>query len=74
MHYTEFKNLILNELKQNPDGLSWKELKTRLSLPYDSPCPTWVNRLETENGLARVKGSGRSYLWRIKVINTQRNL
>jgi len=61
----------MNELRQNPDGLTWKELKNSLSLPYVSPCPARVNRLETENGLARVKGSGRAYLWKF-LINVQR--
>jgi hypothetical protein len=65
MKYTDFKDLIEKELKQNPNGLTWNELKERLTLPYDRPCPTWVNRMEGEIGLSRIKGSGRALVWTI---------
>ena len=65
MTYDEFKDLIAIELKKNPSGFTWKELRTRLGLPYDRPCPTWVSRMESDIGLARVKRSGRAYIWTI---------
>jgi hypothetical protein len=66
MRYVEFVLLIEEELRDNPGGLTWVELKERLDLPYNQPCPSWVGRMEQENGLSRTRGSGRAYLWKIK--------
>ncbi|MDH3890492.1 MAG: hypothetical protein OEV49_05360 [candidate division Zixibacteria bacterium] len=63
MTYVQFKDRIANELRKNPAGFTWNELKVRLKLPYDRPCPTWVNRMETDIGLSREKGPGRAYIW-----------
>jgi hypothetical protein len=63
MTYVEFKEAIARELRKNPSGFTWNELKVRLKLPYDRPCPTWVNRMESDIGLTRVKGSGCAYVW-----------
>ncbi|MDI3474910.1 MAG: hypothetical protein PWQ79_739 [Thermococcaceae archaeon] len=65
MRYVEFKKKIHDELLKHPEGLTWKELKTILELPYERPCPNWTKRLEQEIGLIRVKGKGRAYLWKI---------
>jgi hypothetical protein len=65
MRYIDFKNSILEELRRNSGGLTWAELKERLNLPYTSPCQTWINRMEQEDGLRRVKSSGRAYLWKV---------
>ena len=65
MKYTEFRDLIEKELRQNRSGRTWNDLRDRLGLPYDRPCPTWVKRLEDEIGLARVKGSTRALVWTI---------
>jgi hypothetical protein len=64
MRFTEFRQQILDELNQNPEGLTWVEIKERLGLPYQQPCPTWVNRMEKENGLTRARGTGRAYVWK----------
>jgi len=66
MRYTEFRDLIQAELRQHPDGLTWLELKTRLNLPYERPCQTWIGELEKDIRLSRVKGTGRAYLWKIQ--------
>lgn len=66
MRYVDFRTVIRDELLQNPAGLTWKELKERLDLPYDRPCPTWVKRLEQEAGVSRARGSGRAYVWQIE--------
>jgi hypothetical protein len=66
MRYLEFRNAIEEKLLQNPDGLTWAELKERLDLPYKRPCPTWVRRMEEESGLSRARGAGRAYVWRIR--------
>jgi hypothetical protein len=65
MRFVDFRDQIHEELRRNPDGLTWKQLKQRLNLPYESPCPTWVRQLEEEIGLKRSKGSGRAYIWRL---------
>lgn len=65
MRYVDFRDAILNELRKNPKGLTWKELKKHLDLPYETPCQTWVRQLEQEIGLSRIKGEDRGYLWKI---------
>jgi len=65
MKYIDFKNAIRAELLRNPNGLTWRELKDRLDLPYERPCPSWVRRLEEEIALVRVKGQGRPLVWRL---------
>ena len=66
MRYIEFKDSISSELRRNPSGLTWMELKERLSLPYDRPCQSWIERMEEEPGLLRVKGKSRSLVWKVK--------
>lgn len=66
MRYVEFRDSIREELRRNPSGLTWPELRDRLDLPYTSPCQEWVKRLEIEIGLSRTKGSGRAYMWKLK--------
>jgi hypothetical protein len=65
MRYVDFRDSIRDELRRNPDGLTWPQLRVRLSLPYQSPCQEWVHRLEEEIGLKRIKGSGRAFLWKV---------
>lgn len=65
MRYVEFRDMILEELSRHKSGLTWLELKDRLHLPYDRPCPTWVKRMEQENGLSRIKTYGRAYVWKV---------
>jgi len=66
MRYVDFRDTIREELLWNPEGLTWKELKERLELPYKTPCPTWISRLEQEIGLSRARGSGRAYVWTVR--------
>jgi hypothetical protein len=66
MQYVNFRDVIREELRQNPSGLTWVELKERLGLPYDRPCQTWVMRMEKEIGLSREKGFGRAYVWKVR--------
>ena len=65
MRYTDFKEGIRAELDLHPEGLTWTELKLRLALPYERPCPTWVRRLEKEIGLVRTRNPGRPATWTI---------
>ncbi len=65
MRYTDFRDTIARELRRTARGLTWSQLKTRLRLPFDRPCPEWTKQLETEIGLTRIKGDGRSLLWTV---------
>jgi hypothetical protein len=65
MRYVEYRDAIKAELRRNSAGLTWAELQSRLGLPYDRPCPTWTRQLESEIGLQRKKGVGRSLVWHI---------
>jgi hypothetical protein len=65
MRYVDFRDAIEKELRRHRRGLTWRELKERLDLPYDSPCQTWIKQLESDIGLTRVKGEGRALVWRV---------
>ena len=65
MRYAEYRGAIESELRRHSAGLTWAELKTRLGLPSDRPCPAWTKQLENEIGLQRKKGAGRSLLWQV---------
>lgn len=65
MRYVDFRDSIQKELKRCSKGLTWKELKERLDLPYESPCGEWVVRLEKEISLSRTKGEGRAFIWKV---------
>jgi hypothetical protein len=66
MTYLEFRDTIRAELGRNPAGLTWAELRDRLALPYDRPCPSWVERMEQEIGLSRRPGTGRAHVWKVR--------
>ena len=65
MKYVEFKESIQNALLENPDGLTWQELKNGLKLPYKFPCQTWIYQLEEEKNLVRSLGNGNAFIWKI---------
>lgn len=65
MRYVEFRDVIEQELRRNPQGLTWMELKESLNLPYDRPCATWLKQMEAEIGLCRERGGGRAFVWRL---------
>ena len=71
MRYVDFSNVIRNELLKNSPGLTWGQLKERLNLPYDRPCSEWVNRMEEELGLTRVRGTGRALVWKLRPENSR---
>jgi hypothetical protein len=65
MRYVEFRDAIQSELRRAPAGLTWADLKKRLNLPYDSPCPEWVKQMEQEIGLSRERVCGRAFTWKV---------
>lgn len=66
MHYVEFKAAIQQHLKRSRQGATWVELRDKLGLPYDRPCPEWTRRLEEDIGLVRRKGAGRALVWTLQ--------
>jgi hypothetical protein len=66
MRFVDFRDSICRELRRNRKGLTWRELKERLDLPYKSPCSEWVKRMEQESGLTRTPGPGRAYVWKVE--------
>lgn len=65
MKYAEFKMQIQNALVENPDGLSWLELKGSLNIPYKIPCQTWIYKFEQEINFVRSNGRGSAFIWKI---------
>lgn len=63
MTYLDFRDAIRKTLGRHRAGLTWPELRRTARLPYDRPCPEWTARLESEIGLRRNKGEGRSLVW-----------
>jgi hypothetical protein len=67
MSYDEFKTAIAEVLSSAPDGLSWTEIKARLSLPQRVPNNLWVRMMERDINLSRARDqkTGKT-VWRIK--------
>jgi hypothetical protein len=65
MRYIDFRDIIQKELLRFPEGATWADLRDRLALPYERPCPAWTRCLEEEIGLVRAKGEGRALLWKV---------
>jgi len=63
MTYEQFKHRIHVTLRESPGGMTWSQLRDRLGLPYDRPCPDWTRRLENEIGLIRRKGTTKAFVW-----------
>ena len=66
MRYIDFRDAIRNALRRAPEGLTWNELRDRLDLPYERPCPTWAKQLVKDIGLVRAKGTGRAMVWKVR--------
>lgn len=65
MRYVDFRDSIQKELLRFSEGRTWAELRERLALPYERPCPAWTRCLEQEIGLVPAKGDGRTLLWKL---------
>jgi hypothetical protein len=66
MRYMDFRDSIKNKLIKYPAGLTWRELKKSLDLPYNQPCPEWIKSLEGEIGLERKEKKGNALIWKLK--------
>ncbi len=65
MRFIDFRRQVLAELMKHPAGLTWAQLRDCLELPYRQPCPTWVRRLEREDGLTGTAGAGHALIWQV---------
>lgn len=65
MTYLEFRDGIRSKLSTRAEGMTWRELKDELKLPYASPCPEWTKQLERDIGLDRSEKRGRAKVWRV---------
>ena len=60
--YGDFKKSIKNILERHPAGLTWSQIRDKLSLPQKYPHNQWVRKLEQEIGLRRIS-VGSELLW-----------
>lgn len=65
MRYEEFRSRVETFLHAHPEGVTWKGLRARLRLPYETPCYAWVYRMESEDGLRRSRGP-RGMIWQME--------
>lgn len=65
MSYKEFRDIIQNVLKTEPNGLTWTEIRKRANLYQKFPNNRWVHKLEDDIGLIREKVKGRP-IWKLK--------
>jgi hypothetical protein len=63
--YEKFKIQIEAVLKAELGGLTWTEIRTKLSLPQKAPNNKWVRLMEKDIGLTRVKEK-RGTVWKLK--------
>ena len=66
MRYVEYRDAIERALRGSAAGMTWAQLRQRLRLPYDRPCPAWTRQLEQDIGLTRSNsdGGGRALVWK----------
>jgi bifunctional DNA-binding transcriptional regulator/antitoxin component of YhaV-PrlF toxin-antitoxin module len=65
MPYEEFKKKIEKILKEEPEGLTWTEIKKRANFQQKVPNNMWVKMMENDIGLVREKKE-RVIIWRLK--------
>lgn len=65
MNYEEFRDKIETILHENPNGLTWSQIKERLNLPQKVPNNQWVARLEKDINLIREKQEKSVLIWRL---------
>lgn len=66
MSYEKFKQIIKEELKKSPDGLTWTQIRERRPEIYQKfPANQWVAQMEKDIGLVRSKRAGKT-IWTLK--------
>ncbi len=66
MAYEDFRGMVEQELRKNPEGLTWTQIKANLNLPQKVPNNKWVNRMEEDIGLTRVKRPNGTTIWKLR--------
>ena len=66
MDYEEFLEKVRATLEDEPEGLSWSQVRTKAGLPQKAPNNKWVRRLERDLGLKRSLVSGKGTIWRLR--------
>lgn len=64
LSYEEFKLRIEKQLKEQPEGLTWSEIKENENLPQKYPNNKWVRQLEQDINLRREKIKGKM-IWKL---------
>jgi len=69
MGYEQFKAAIRDVLSTIPDGLTWTDIRQKLSLPQRVPNNLWVKMMERDINLVRVKDArtGKT-IWRTQAV------
>ena len=64
--YKQFKEAVTSVLMSLRQGCTWSELRLKAGLHQKTPSPTWVERMENENILERIRDSVTSQVtWRL---------
>lgn len=64
--YERFKEEIQFLLDENPEGLTWTEIKKAADFPQRVPNNKWVKKLEDEIGLKRIRVRDMGIIWKIE--------
>lgn len=66
MSYEEFKQIVEEELRKTPDGLTWTQIRKRRPEIYQKfPANRWVRRMEKDIRLIRSRKAGKT-IWRLE--------
>lgn len=65
VQYERFEEEIRSLLDENPEGLTWTEIKKSTNFPQKVPNNKWVKKLEEKIGLKRMRVRDRGILWKI---------
>ena len=65
VQYERFEEEIKSLLDENPEGLTWTEIKKSTNFPQKVPNNKWVKKLEEKIGLKRMRVRDRGILWKI---------
>jgi hypothetical protein len=62
--YEKFSEKVKVLLKENPEGLTWGDIKTKAGFPQKVPNNAWVRSMEKDIGLIRKK-RGTAIIWSV---------
>ena len=65
MTYEQFRDTICKTLRDNGNGMTWTEIRTKAKLTQMFPNNQWVRRMESDIGLQRVKDNKGIMRWQV---------